>query len=278
MSLTVLRVRYPALIHWRGLYHFSGRSVGLTGVLMKKTGRYTGVASETACLKLNIGFDLRIRRTHRNTLGVYVYPSGRVEVRVPKYAEAADIAAFIKSQKRWIEQKLDAVSTPVRDNSALHYLHGEKLDMALMPGKTSVELEDAQLRVSIPDIHNRDVIQRCMIEWYRKQALSHFSQRLEFCLQRFSHPRPDMPSLKVRRMRTRWGSCSSRGSVNLNLWLIRLPQSEQDYVITHELCHLIELNHGPHFYALMSDVMPDWQSRKKSLDSHPAASLQGWEY
>jgi predicted metal-dependent hydrolase len=67
-------------------------------------------------------------------------------------------------------------------------------------------------------------------------------------------------------MRTRWGSCSPKGEVVLNPLLVKAPTPCIDYVVTHELCHLKELNHGPRFYRMLGMAMPDWQERKQRLD------------
>ena len=67
-------------------------------------------------------------------------------------------------------------------------------------------------------------------------------------------------------MKTRWGSCRARGAITLNLKLMQVPKPYIDYVIAHELCHLVEHNHSPRFYALLDRVMPDWRERRRGLN------------
>ena len=74
------------------------------------------------------------------------------------------------------------------------------------------------------------------------------------------------PELKIRKMRTRWGSCTKSGVVTLNLELVRMPPECIDYVITHELCHMVEFNHSARFYEVQSRFMPDWKARKQQLE------------
>ena len=81
--------------------------------------------------------------------------------------------------------------------------------------------------------------------------------------ERYGTPRPEVT---VRQMRSQWGSCSVRGKMNLNLKLVMVPRQFIDYVIVHELCHLIEHNHSSLFYALMSKVMPGWEDKRESLN------------
>jgi len=76
-----------------------------------------------------------------------------------------------------------------------------------------------------------------------------------------------MPDLKIRNMKTRWGSCSpSNKSITLNKQLLKAPRSSIEYVVLHELCHFIHPNHSKHFYDLVTKLMPDWKVRKALLD------------
>ena len=72
-------------------------------------------------------------------------------------------------------------------------------------------------------------------------------------------------SFTIKKMKTRWGSCSSKGSINLNIDLIKLPEQCIKTVILHELCHLVHMNHSKEFYALMTAEMPDWKIWDKQL-------------
>ena len=75
-----------------------------------------------------------------------------------------------------------------------------------------------------------------------------------------------MPDITIRKMRRRWGSCSSKGEVTLNLALIKMPLACIDYVVTHELCHLEAFHHGKPFYRLLAQVMPDWRERELLIE------------
>ena len=102
--------------------------------------------------------------------------------------------------------------------------------------------------------------------WYLRQARRVFRERLEQMLPRFErYPLPEF-QLRIKELQTRWGSCTEAGTITLNLRLMQVGKPYIDYVITHELCHLIEHNHGKRFYALLDRVMPDWRERRRQLN------------
>lgn len=74
--------------------------------------------------------------------------------------------------------------------------------------------------------------------------------------------------VRIKHNVSNWGSCSSKGNINLNLNLMRLPEHLRDYVMLHELCHLKQMNHGPEFHALLGSLCPDWRECKAKLKEY----------
>ena len=108
---------------------------------------------------------------------------------------------------------------------------------------------------------------RALLEaWYEAHARLAFESSLALCLAELSGQVKAPPRLRLRRMRKRWGSCTQQGDIYLNPELIQAPASCIDYVVTHELCHLVHPHHGREFYALLRNKMPDWESRKAKLE------------
>ncbi|MDE2953075.1 MAG: M48 family metallopeptidase, partial [Gemmatimonadota bacterium] len=103
-------------------------------------------------------------------------------------------------------------------------------------------------------------------EWYRSKANIYFSRVFEECWHPFHKKRIDKPTLKIRNMKTRWGSLSRKGNLTLNLGLIKAPRECIEYVVIHELCHLFHPNHGAEFYNLLELMLPDWIKRKHKLE------------
>lgn len=91
--------------------------------------------------------------------------------------------------------------------------------------------------------------------------------RLKACFPKMEHVGAPYPEITIRAMRSRWGSCSARGRITLNVKLIKVPKTYIDYVIFHELCHLAEPYHNARYYELLDRVLPDWRERRDRLNS-----------
>ena len=210
-------------------------------------------------------------RSARRTLALQVHPDGRLVVRAPRRCPLTEIDRFVGSRVDWIARKRSEFAARVRPQPA--YSHGAEhpylggvFRLALSEGRPrGVALAGQRLEVRVADPADEALVRRALVGWYRQQAGGLFPERIAHWHGRMTHLDIPLPTLRVRAMRSRWGSCSNRGNVNLNLWLIKLPVDCIDYVVVHELCHLREFHHGPAFYALMDQVLPDWRETRARL-------------
>ena len=133
----------------------------------------------------------------------------------------------------------------------------------IRPGRGQVERQGTVLRVSGASLGDGEL--RALLEhWYRGEAVTHFGARVRHFSSRLG-VRPS--KVVVRGQRTRWGSCSSKGTVSLNWRLMMAPGALADYVVVHELCHLRHMNHSPDFWAMVAGVVPDYRQCRRSLDA-----------
>ena len=109
-------------------------------------------------------------------------------------------------------------------------------------------------------------VKKAVDQWYRKRAREVLGRYLEKCYTVASRHGVPEPLLVIRTMQRRWGSCSNKGRITLNVNLIKVPVHCIEYVIMHELCHLKYNNHSKTFYSLLTRCQPDWRRRKEMLD------------
>ncbi len=211
----------------------------------------------------------------RKTLAIHVHPDLRVTVKAPTTVPLDTIAATVRKRGAWILRKQREFREHLPHLPPRQYVSGETHRYLGRQYRLKVEASDSEsvkltrghLHVYTPDPQNRERVRHLLDGWYRVQAERIFAERLALLLPRFA--RYDLPSVQVksRTMKRRWGSCSDNGSIRLNLALMQVPKPYIDYVLAHELCHLIEHNHSPRFYALLDQIMPDWRGRRQGLNA-----------
>ena len=222
-----------------------------------------------------LSFDYVIKRQRRKTIALHVLDDASVELRAPNWVPKYELASFVEERADWvIQQRCDRLDKlrlkPRFANRQYHpYLGNDFPLQVLKAGRSLAVLQDGALVVKVRDPQNEQQVEKAMTAFYRREAQIIYEERLFACFEAFPHGFQDqfvMPSLTIRSMKRRWGSCSSRGDITLNLWLIKMPISCIDYVITHELCHLQVFDHGKRFYDLLAQVMPDWREQELLIE------------
>ena len=122
-----------------------------------------------------------------------------------------------------------------------------------------------RLRASVNSADQTEEIRAALENWFRQQAKEHIKERTAVLAAEHGF---EYENVKIRGQRTRWGSCSSKGNLNFNWKLMMIPPAAVDYVIIHELCHLRELNHSAHFWALVQELCPNYKYWVRWLKEH----------
>ena len=222
-----------------------------------------------------IAFTIRFMPRPRQRVAINVLPDGGVRVDAPQDAGPDAVVAAVRLRARWIWQHLEAQRERKRHVLPREYVSGEShfylgkryvLKVAVSSkAPPGVKLLRGRLEVTTRQ-RDRDSVRRLLDDWYRYRAQEVFSRRIAHFAAKtawLAHP----PGFRLLNMRTQWGSCSPTGELLLNPQLVKAPGACLDYVVSHELCHLREHNHGPKFYRLLSAFMPDWAERKQELDA-----------
>lgn len=220
----------------------------------------------------DVQFD--IVRVDRATLEIAVMPDGAVVVKAPRDAREDDVLARVARRARWIlgQQRYFAQfepRTPPRRyvGGETHLYLGRQYRLALEEGQVGgVRLVGGWFRVSLGGDSSPQRVRSLLDGWYQDKARRRLAERFEVCWQAFPKTGLKRPTMRLRRMRTHWGSLSAGGTLSLRPDLVRAPRECIDYVIMHELCHLVEPDHGPGFRRLLERVLPDWERRKHRLE------------
>ncbi len=218
---------------------------------------------------MKIEFDLIYNG--RKTLGITVTPDMEVVVKAPANASLEKVKEKVRKKAPWIiKQKGYFLSfhpkTPPKKfiSGESHYYLGKQFRLKVISGKkSSVHYKAKQLDVITPSkIKTKELVK----QWYRQRAKEKFAEIAEPLIQRFKKYKINLKGIYIQEMTTRWGSCSPKGRIILNPELIQAPKGCIEYVIIHELCHLVHHNHSTAFFALQTKMMPDWEKWKRKLE------------
>lgn len=205
---------------------------------------------------------------------IHVEADARVWVEAPANAAPADISIAVRKRARWISGHVQRIRESTPRHMRRDWVSGESqrylgrrymLKVTHEAGKPEgTALAGGQLRVNV---HVRDPlrVRSLALDWYRLRAREWLARRVADLAARLPWVR-NTPTLALKVMQSRWGSCSANGRLTLNPLMVRAPREAIDYVIVHELCHLRHHHHGPAFYRLLDRYVPGWKVVKQRLD------------
>ena len=221
------------------------------------------------CLELaDAAIPYRIREsTRRRTLALELRADGALTVAAPAGVPLALVRRFVASRRRWIETKRALLAQTQRsrltfESGARLPLLGATLTLQWTPGPARAVRCRRAGDALVVQAADSDAARHGVEVWYRRLAAGHFAERIAHFAPRVGRT---PQRVTVRAQRSRWGSCTRQGSVSLNWRLLQAPPEVLDYVVVHELCHLLVPNHSPHFWAEVARVIPDFRERRAAL-------------
>jgi len=209
--------------------------------------------------------EYRFSRRRRRTIGISVDASG-LSVSAPLRAPWREIEAFLHQKERWIVRKLDEWARLPRP-ALLRGHSGESLPLFGAPvtlevktGRRAVHRQPERLVVSVPSPQR---VAKVLTAWLKDEALealapraAHYAARLDVAA----------PRVGLSNARTQWGVCTEDGAIRLNWRLVHLDPALADYVVAHEVAHLVELNHSKRFWNLLARLYPEWRRARQQLE------------
>ncbi|MBF6597459.1 MAG: M48 family metallopeptidase [Fermentimonas sp.] len=211
-------------------------------------------------------------KSSRKSIGIIVQTDGSVVVRAPHRATKKEIDDVINKRINWILKHKKKFEERGPTYSKREFVDGEKhlfLGKMYIMRVTVGAFNNVTINGEFIDVacKNEDLVKYLMEQWYRQMANKLMPQLMMSIVDKFNSLYDISPNkISLKNMKSRWGSCSSKANISMNIKLIKSTESCIEYVIAHELCHLIQMNHSKKYYSLLTEFMPDWKERKKSLD------------
>jgi len=222
------------------------------------------------------GFTVEIIRSSKRKTSAIKIQKGLVYVMVPNGLSLVEIKSLVNNKSRWIIEKLTyqqkLLAFPVKAFKAgeLYSYLGAEYALTIIVGSTPmIKIDRGQLIVSVrhQSIETTAIIKALLINWYKQQA----AISLKLKTQRLAEIVNVQPtSVTIKTYKARWGSCSLSGAIQFNWKLVMAPNSVVDYVVVHELCHLLHHNHSPAFWATVEKFCPDYRKHSAWLKTHGA--------
>lgn len=228
-----------------------------------------------------IPFVYRVDRSDRQRARIVVDPHGEVEVRAPRDYDDSQVEALVRRRVVWIlRQRARADAYRPREprrtyqsGESIRYLGRQYRLRVEATGEGRPRIRGRHLVARVESGADREAVRSQVTEWLRNRARVVLQERFERCAEIAGRHGIAAPTLQLRLMTRRWGSCTPSGRILLNPKLVQTPSDCIDYVILHEHCHLRVSRHGARFYRLLDLLQPDWRRRKARLDR---ISLPEW--
>jgi len=218
--------------------------------------------------------EYRLIRARRRSIGMEVHFDG-LTVRAPRWVTLRDIEAALAERAAWIVRSLDEWLSRRREvmprewkSGAPIVYRGEPLTLALHQARQpSVAADLFHVNVRHPRVHDEQTVAQCVGDWLRGEAWSLVAGRVAHHVQRIGRR---TPSVRLSNARSEWGSCNAKGDIRLNWRLVQLPPPLAEYVVVHEVAHIVELNHSRRFWTLVESLLPGHAELRRELDEWTA--------
>jgi len=222
----------------------------------------------------NSKIEFRIKRSARKTLGIAVLPDGAVEVTAPQEATLDKIKEIIIKRGSWLleQQRLAGFNPLPQPSKSLvsgesFYLLGRHYRLKIFESNyDSVDIINDKIILNCTFLEDLELRRSLLVKWYLNRASEVLTERFKHYAQIYEQKSVEV---SVKKLTKRWGEFHpSKNLAVLNPELVVAPMECIDYVVIHELCHAVVLNHGPDFYKLLTRRLPRWKDLKNELECH----------
>ena len=233
--------------------------------------------------QINGTVDVKIVRKNIKNVHLKVFRSLEVVLSVPMQVPQEWIENFLSKRIKWIDEQITKYKLSGGTNTLDSIKNGTSVqmlgkDMRIVFQKDSknyIEVDEKRITLFLKDVTDEEFAQKMFLRWWKKTAEGVFQNELDALYEKiFKKYQIAKPDIYVRKMKTLWGSCTpSKSKVTFNNYLFKANIRCIQYVVLHELTHLLYPNHSKQFYDFLTVHMPDWQERKKQLDTEVVQGL-----
>jgi len=206
----------------------------------------------------------KIVRSRRRTIALIITKDAALEVRAPRLMPLRFIWNFIERKQNWILRKQEFMRNNLLAYAPKMFLDGEEFwylgtmyPLKIINSSKIILSENLQFPSALLNDANKH-----LTAWYKKEARAIITERIVYYADLV---KLKYKTIKITSAKTRWGSCSARGGLNFTWRLVMAPLAVVDYVVVHELVHLVERNHSQRFWQKVANIMPDYQARRRWL-------------
>jgi len=223
-----------------------------------------------------IGFNLIYKK--RKTMGIYIDPYGNIEVKVPKETSDESVLKLLEEKWNWVLQNSKEMKEKTAGYKEKVYDHGEsflflgnaypiKISKDISIKQDNVEFVGDTLHIYVKQ-HEDERIKQALKRFYYQQCKALVERRIQYNQSSFKlKPR----SVRISDNKSNWGSCDSNMQLTFNWKLAMAPMDVIDYVVVHEMCHMVHLNHDRSFWRLVGKILPDYEQMQSWL------ALSSWK-
>jgi predicted metal-dependent hydrolase len=243
------------------------------------TGKRSNKSIQASLIKTDLGFDYRLRLSNRKSSAIEV-KNGTVTVAAPKGSNTKQLHLWVIEKSNWIQIKLANQNAKKEEVFERDFSDGEQLSLmgklfslrVIYNKRTNSQIKNDEICIYLPYSQNKysaeivkDKIKTAIADWYKQSADQYMTSRTHYLADGLNRKVVDV---KYRHTKTKWGHCTSLGVIQYNWLIMMAPKKIIDYLITHEVCHLVHPNHSQKFWLLVESIDPNYRDSRDWLKVH----------
>lgn len=221
-------------------------------------------------------FSYEIKRSLRRRSMSIEVSRAQVVVRAPQFVTLAELDTFVRSKSGWVQQKLAEQAQQLQDLSERRYedgaslpFLGSELRLIVRPHTRAQVIRQGQSLLVLLGTRSRldeaEQVRRLVAGWYQQEALALLADKTQQAARRLGR---GYGAVTVRATRSKWGHCTAKGDIQYNWQILLAPEPIVDYLVAHEVSHLVHHNHSPAFWAVVANLCPDYRQRRAWLKAN----------